>query len=175
MNNKIENTDTSQTEKTVDGKSQSNCNEELISEFKNQLTFKEMFKGTFIFINRKLWFLKLIFIVVFVAFGSSDNDYLLALLFSIFFAAIIMDLFLTLTIVLLLFSTSKIATYKLYDNSLEISNNKGITHIYTYNRIRSIDKKNIIVLCFPQFWFAIIAKRHLSPEQMEMLTKNGDN
>ena len=173
MNNKIENTGLSQTEKTADSKSQMNRNEGLISEFKNQLTLREIFKGTLIYVNRKLWFIMVLYMAMFVAMGISSNGihYLRAILLLSVCAVIIVDLLLILIMMIIfLFSNNKVITYKLYDDFLEISNKEGVSHIYKYNRIRSINKKNIIILCLPLLMFAIIAKRHLSPEQMQMLT-----
>jgi len=139
------------------------------SEFKNQLTHKEIIKGIFIYINRKLLiYMLLLMVVVFTFSFSSNNNLFLAVLVSI--CAVIIAEFSLIFIHKQQFSTDKIATYKLYNDCLEIVNSIGDSYIYKYNHIRVIETKDIIVLCLPKVSFAIIAKRHMNAEQIKMLT-----
>ena len=141
-----------------------------ISEFKNQLTQKEIIKGLIIYINKKLLnVILLLTSIVFILSFTTNNNILLAL-----FLSICITIFTELFLFFLLkqqFSTEKIATYKLYDNCLEIINSNSISHTYEYGSIQSIETKDIIVLFLPKNSFAIIAKRHINAEQIEIFNK----
>jgi len=141
-----------------------------ISEFKNQLTQKEIIKGLIIYINKKLLNIILLLpTIVFILSFTINNNILLAL-----FLSICITIFTELFLFFLLkqqFSTEKIATYKLYDNCLEIINSNSISHTYKYGSIQSTETKDIIVLFLPKNSFAIIAKRHINAEQIEIFNK----
>lgn len=167
MNNKIE--PMPQTGRTGNGKSQPDYSEVMISEFKNQLTQKEIIVGLIVYVNKKLLsIIILLTSVVFVFSFISNNNVLLSLFFAIC-AIIITEVILLFTLKQQL-STKKIATYKLYTNRLVIIGSNGISHTYEYDRIKSIVAKDVIVLCFSRTSFAIIAKRHLDREQMKIFT-----
>lgn len=140
----------------------------MISEFKNQLAQEEIMKGIIVYINKKLWLVVLLLLIaVFVFSFIKNNDFLLALSLSLC-VAIIAELLLTL-ILKRQFSTERSATYKLYNDFLEIIGSNGISNTYQYNQIQSIGVKDSIVLCLPKAGFAIIAKRHLNEEQIHTL------
>ena len=155
-------------------------NGELISEFKNQLTHKEIIKGILIYINkgllkyfnRKLLIGIILLIVIVFAISISKNDNLFLVLSGLIGTAIVLELLL-IFMTKLQFSINKIATYKLYDGCLEIINSNGVSYIFKYNHIRIIEAKDIIVLCLPQAGsFAIVAKRLMNAEQIKILTTN---
>lgn len=140
----------------------------MISEFRNQLTQIEIFKGLLIYINRKLCYSILLFMIVVGVFAYISRDSLMDGLLGALVIAIVSEIFLTL-VYMRQFSTKKIAIYKLHDDFLEIIGSNGISQTYNYSQVQSIGAKDIIVLFLSKSSFAVVAKRHLNTKQIRIL------
>lgn len=138
----------------------------IVSEFQNQLNQKEIIAGSMAYINRKLLHIILLFMAIVAVFSFINNDNIvLALVTSV--CAIIITEIVLIFIIKKQLSTGKAATYKLYNDFLKVVSSSGVSSTYKYNQIQSIGAKEIIVLCLAKGRFAIIAKRHLSAEQIQ--------
>lgn len=140
----------------------------MISEFENQLTKKEILKGLLIYINRKLWYIILLLIIIAFLFAYSTGYDLIGSLVNTFVIAIIAEIILTL-IHMQQFSTNKISTYKLHNDFVEIIGSNGIAHTYQYTQIKSVNTKDVIVLLLSKACFAIVAKQRMNAEQIRIL------
>lgn len=142
----------------------------MISEFQNQLTRREIFLGVLIYINRRLRIIILPFLLAVTAFEYQNSG-------DIFFSglvAVLSALFAEVVMVLLLaknFSPQKIASYKFFEENLEITGSNGAKQNYPYRQIESVVTKSVIVLMLSKNSFAIVAKQHLDAEQIRILCR----
>lgn len=136
------------------------------SSFENQLNYKEIAKGVFIYFNQRFYPMVIaIFLAVLIPFSQAQGVFsglsmsLLAVLIfeSLMFLALQTN-----------FSPRKTAQYNLNKTSFEIINNSGQHSSYRYADVKALQFKHIIILCLSKSGFAILAKRQMNEEQINL-------
>ena len=136
--------------------------------FQNQLNEREIRQGIRVFLCRRLWpFLMLAALGIFVLLCVNGMRVVYAICISV--GGILLSALLFAFLLKRQFSTQKVATYRLHSGKLEIINSNGAVNTYLCREMKRISAKDVIVLCFPKDAFAIVAKRNIQEEVMDLL------
>lgn len=136
------------------------------SSFENQLNNKEIIKGIIAYVNQRFYPLVIaVFLIVFLSFSMNQDifsGFSMSLLAVFIFEGL---MFLALKAN---FSPRKTAQYLVNETSFEIINHNGQHFSYGYAEVKVLQFKDILILCLSKRSFAILAKRHMNEEQINL-------
>ena len=138
--------------------------------FANQLNEKEIRQGIFACISHRWGLFPILFVV-------TSGFYLIEQGVPPWVAAVISFGIGLLAIVFLFvrwrgqFSPEKVATYHLGEDTLTITGSNGVEYTCAYSRIKSTVLAEVVVLFLPGGRFSILAKRHMTEEQLGFLIR----